>query len=338
MFTKQKTDWSLLAKFLAGEAGEKEKAAVEKWLGSRVENRELFNKLRSEWKIMDKMNRQFDVDSAWNKLHGRITAQGSLSGNETDNRMAFQPRISWRQTFRIAASMLLLVALAIGLSVAVGRSQKVSVTTADNERLRVITLPDGSTVTMNANTSLSYTKSFRHNTRDVKLSGEAFFNVTPDKTRPFIIHTSQAGIRVVGTSFNVETKGRSNGVEVYVSTGIVKLYQIENENNNILLHPGELGTCISNTIGSKKTSNENSIAWKTGNLSFQGTRLSEAVEFINKIYHVSIVCNDPDLDTTMLSGEYRCPDEPLDTIIQVLATQIRAGKVEKSDNKIYLSK
>ncbi len=71
MFTKSKTDWSLLAKYLAGETNEKEKAAVEKWLGQSAENRAEFGKLRSEWKIMESM-KQFDVDNAWKKLHGRI--------------------------------------------------------------------------------------------------------------------------------------------------------------------------------------------------------------------------------------------------------------------------
>ncbi len=193
-------------------------------------------------------------------------------------------RMSWGTPLRIAASLLLLIALGASIAIAVGRYQKVTITTSANERLKNVTLPDGSTVTMNCNTTLSYMKHFRGNTRNVELTGEAFFEVTPDKSRPFIIQADEAAIRVVGTSFNVDTKGSSSTVEVYVSTGIVEVYKPESRNNSVFLHPGEMGTVSKNIINSKKASNENAIAWKTGRMDFRDIPLSEAVEMLNKMY------------------------------------------------------
>ncbi len=169
MFTKSKTDWGLLAKYLAGETNEKEKAAVEKWLGQSAENRAEFGKLRSDWKIMESM-KQFDVDNAWKKLHGRILENEEPVLSDSGKSADMHRRISWGTPLRIAASLLLLIALGASVAIAVGRFQKVTVTTSANERLKNVTLPDGSTVTMNSNTTLSYMKHFRRNTRNVNIN------------------------------------------------------------------------------------------------------------------------------------------------------------------------
>jgi transmembrane sensor len=336
MFTKSKTDWGLLAKHLAGEANDKEKAAVEKWLGQSAENRAEFGKLRSEWKIMESM-KQFDVDNAWKKLHGRILDNVEPVLSDSGKGVDLHQRRSWGTPLRIAASLLLLIALGASIAIAVGRYQKVTITSSANERLKSVTLPDGSTVTMNSSTTLSYMKHFRRNARNVTLTGEAFFEVTPDKSRPFIINTDGAAIRVVGTSFNVDTEGSSSSVEVYVSTGIVEVYKPKSRNNSVFLHPGELGTVSKNIINSKKASNENAIAWKTGRMDFRDIPLSEAVEILNNMYDVNIILKAQGLASIRTVGEYRYPEEPLDTILRVFCQQ-NLLKIEKSDNKIYLSK
>jgi transmembrane sensor len=336
MFTKSLTDWGLLAKYLAGEANEKEKAAVEKWLDQSAENRAEFGKLRSDWKIMESM-KQFDVDNAWKKLHGRIVDNEEPILSDNGKSVDLHQRMSWGTPLRIAASLLLLIALGASIAIAVGRFQKVTITASAYERLKSVTLPDGTTVTMNSNTTLSYMKHFHGNTRNVTLAGEAFFEVTPDKSRPFIIQTDNAAIRVVGTSFNVDTKGSSSTVEVYVSTGIVEVYKPESRNNGVFLHPGELGTVSKNIINSKKVSNENAIAWKTGRMDFRDIPLSEAVEMLNKMYDVNIILKAQGLASIRTVGEYRYPEEPLDTILRVFCQQ-NLLRIEKSDNKIYLSK
>jgi transmembrane sensor len=336
MFTKSNTDWSLLAKYLAGETNEKEKAAVEKWLGRSAKNRAEFGKLRSDWKIMESM-KQFDVDNAWNKLRGRII-ENEEPVLEDSGKSTFVPRrTSWGTAFRIAASLLLLVALGVSIAIATGRFRKVTITTASNERLKSVTLPDGSTVTMNGSTTLSYTKHFNGKTRNVTLAGEAFFEVTPDKSKPFIIHTDEAAIRVVGTSFNVDTRAYNSEVEVYVSTGIVEVYKPESTNNSVFLHPGEIAAVSGNIINSKIAINENALAWKTGKMDFRDIPWSDAVAMLNKMYNVNIILREPGLSSIKTTGEYRYPEEPLDTILRILCQQSTL-RIDKSDNKIYLSK
>ncbi len=336
MFTRNKINWSLLAKYLAGETNQKEITAVEKWLALSAKNRAEFGKLRSDWKIMESM-KQFDVDNAWKKLHGRILENEEPVLTSHMKGVEMKGHIAWRIPLRIAASLLILVALGISIVIAVGRYQKVTITTSANDKLKTVTLPDGSTVTMNSRTTLSYMKHFKGNTRDVELSGEAFFEVTPDRSKPFVIQADEAAIKVVGTSFNVDTKSSPSTVEVYVASGIVEVYKPESKNNSVFLHPGEMGTVSKNIIHSKKASNENAIAWKTGRMDFRDIPLSQAVEMLNKMYRVNIICNEPGLVNTKVGGRYQYPDEPLDTILTILCQQ-NFLKIEKSGDKIYLSK
>ena len=82
-------------------------------------------------------------------------------------------------------------------------------------------MPDGSVITVNKNSTLSYPSEFKGKTREVALNGEAFFKVTPNKEKPFIIHVNDVTVRVVGTSFNIRSeKGKT---EVIVETGIVQV-------------------------------------------------------------------------------------------------------------------
>ena len=83
----------------------------------------------------------------------------------------------------------------------------------------VITLPDGTTVKLNANTRIEYPQHFSAGTREVRLSGEAFFEVTKDTLHPFRIETINAAVEVLGTSFNVSAYPGAERVEVNVETG-----------------------------------------------------------------------------------------------------------------------
>jgi len=332
MFSKNKTDWSLLAKSLAGETNEMEIKAITEWLSKSPENRALYKQIKSDWKRMDTMNKQFNVDNAWNKLHNRIvTNEGPAITNDSVRRI--HPYQFLLTPVRIAASIMLLAILGTSVVFFANRIQKVNVTANINERGKSIILPDGSSVYLNANSSISYSKHFIKRSREVKLEGEAFFEVSPNKSKPFRIFANNACITVLGTSFNVNASGNDNQVSVYVSTGIVELSEADAINNGMLLKPGDMGLLNYRKITAMKAENENCIAWKTGSLSFRDTKLLEVTSLLNDIYHVKIVLREAGLDTTRINGDYR--NDPLDDILKVICKQTHLT-VEKSDDMIYL--
>jgi transmembrane sensor len=335
MFLKNKTDWSLLAKSIAGETNEKEMQAVMQWLDNSPENRALYNELKSDWKIMEAMKTQFNVDNAWNKLHHRIV-ESEESPVVLPGQVRKVPSYRFFLTpVRIAASIILLALLGTSVLFLTNKLQKINVSANISERGKNIVLPDGSTVYLNGNSSISYSKSFGKKSREVKLQGEAFFEVSPDKAKPFSIYANKACIKVLGTSFNVNARQSDHQVSVYVATGIVELSEADNAKNSVTLRPGNIGLLDYQSVTAIKAESENCIAWKTGSLSFRDTKLSEVTTLLSDIYHVKIVLGASGLDTTRINGDYQ--NDPLDEILQVICKQTHLT-VEKSDDMIYLSR
>ena len=109
-------------------------------------------------------------------------------------------------------------------------------------------MPDGSTIFLNRNSEFSYRSNFGDRSRNVILTGEAFFEIAPDASKPFIIDAGNARVRVVGTSFNVITSNSESAVEVFVKTGKVMLSS-NSGSESIALDPGYIGTMDSEISG-----------------------------------------------------------------------------------------
>ena len=142
-------------------------------------------------------------------------------------------------------------------------SRKITATTGNDEKNLRVTLPDGSSVILNRNTRLSYRSNFGRSGRNVSLDGEAFFEITPDKSNAFTVDAGKAMIKVLGTSFNVITNNDESAVEVFVETGHVMLYD-ESGSQNIMLDPGFVGTLSQKSSKKKLNDNPNYMAWNKG--------------------------------------------------------------------------
>ena len=102
-----------------------------------------------------------------------------------------------------------------------------------------INLPDGSKVWLNGDSKITYAEDFRNKTREVHLSGEAFFDVAKDKTKPFIIHTRTIKLKVLGTSFNVRSYDNEKETETALVHGSVEVTLRNRPDQKILLKPGD---------------------------------------------------------------------------------------------------
>ena len=334
MFSKNKTDWNLLAKYLAGEAGEKEVREVMDWAGENPDNQALYNEIKSDWKKMDMMNKRFDVDNAWNKLQNRILDQREIVLPD-EIRKSQKSVNRFPALLRIAASLLLLATIGAVLIYITGQTRTVSMVTSYDEKGKEVSLPDGSVVILNSTSSVSYSKQFGKKHREIALKGEAYFEVTPDKSKPFVIYANNAQIKVLGTSFNVDANDAKDKVEVYVTSGVVELSEMTNLNNRVLLHPGNIGMINNRNVSLTSNGDVNCLAWKTGDLTFNGTRLNDVAAVLNEIYNVRIVIREPGIDTTRIEGSYQ--NDPLDHILRVICTQNHLN-IAKSDDTIYLSR
>jgi len=277
-------DWEELASALSGEKGERSEL-VDKFM-AEDDNRtgELWNKLNG---MND--NREINVNNAWDKVSARITEQVSLPGKSPARVFSLRP-----QLMRIAATVLVLLSLGIASVYVVTRNRMIVVATSDSQKNVEVNLPDGSTVVLNRNTEFSYRSKFSKSSRNVTLTGEAFFEITPDPDKPFIVDAGKASVKVVGTTFNIITSNNDSAVEVYVESGKVLLSD-DSGNRSIMLDPGYVGTMAGGSSGKSVNENPNYMSWKTGVLVYKGETLDVVFRDLKRVYNMDIIADDPEI-------------------------------------------
>lgn len=320
-------EWEQLASILSGENGEQS---------------DLLNRFMAEdnknsgkmWKDLKNANNQdvIDVDKAWNNVQSRLMENAPEAS-------VIPFRISFFRTtfFRIAAVALVLLSIgsvALYMNSEGLLSKKITVLAGNDQKNVLVALPDGSKIYLNRNSEFSYRKNFGVRGRDVKLTGEAFFEIAPDKSKPFIIDAGKASIKVVGTSFNVITNNMQSAVEVFVETG--KVLVSDNTNSQtIQLEPGFIGTMNSEISAKTLNNNPNYLSWKTGFLFYNGQKLSVVFNDLKRVYNMDIVADDP----LILDNPWRSPIDNVDeeTIIRLICTSFNLSYV-RDGNVYHLSK
>ncbi len=332
-------NWDLLAKQLAGETDEQERKEISGWLETSESHLVLYDEVRDFWNKINSIKEmnQFDVNNGWEKLHNRINNSSGIS--DGIRKREGNGRISWFSAplLRIAAAIALAVMMGIGSYFAVSGIQKRSLITvasaANDDRARV-TLPDGSLVFLNANTRISYSKKFNSGLREVKLDGEAYFDVTHDPGRPFIVYARKAGIKVLGTSFNVQAIRSSGKVEVFVESGKVQLFETENTGNAITIEPGFIGSMEDEIVDKTLNSDANYLAWKTKKLTFSNTDMAKAAKGIQDVFKVKVVFSNPGMMQCKI--ESRFENESLENVLDAVCTTFNWEWKRKGD-KVTLS-
>ena len=192
----------------------------------------------------------------------------------------------------------------------------------------IIPLPDGSSVKLNSGSKLVYPQLFEGNTREVILEGEAFFEVSEDPERPFMIRTGDLITTVLGTTFNIRFYPEEPQIKVAVASGKVRVEKAENKST-----PQEdaddkaAAVLTTNLLASYNQANSqikvesresiaDLIAWKEGVLKFSGTRFSEVVKTLEKWYGVKINVENERLGDCVIFGEFK--NESLMRVMQTL--------------------
>lgn len=329
-------DWELIAKSIYDENAEPtttEPITVK--LDSFLDEKER----KQIHEISDKVDLYFDLkkykaEDAWGKVESRIHNQSSAKQARFRNFIS-SPFI------RIAAALIFAALLLVsGYEVFFNPSAKSNLRelSASSQVVNTFTLPDGTLVSLNSNTKLKYPKKFGRSTREVTIEGEAFFEVKPNKNKPFIIHAGNAQIKVLGTSFNVNAYPESKLVEVTVETGRVQVLNKTDKSvqtNELILTPGDKGTLIYESNSLRKTLNQNPnfLAWKTHNLIFKATSLDEVIQDLAKVYQVDIRIADSNLNKLLLTAQFN--NYSLDFILEVIETTFKI-ETQKVDGQYIL--
>jgi ferric-dicitrate binding protein FerR (iron transport regulator) len=298
----------LLVKYLLGEATTEEQALVTDWIEASAANRKHFEHFELIWSKSKQLATQSTVDesAAWERFKQRIETPATHTAKTIE---LPRPSFAWSR----AASILLVVAVGSLLTWFLANREPNLITLQSGNQVLIDTLPDGSVITLNKESTLSYPAEFDGDTRSIALNGEAFFNVTPDKDKPFIITVNDVTVKVVGTSFNV--KNTDEKTEVIVETGIVAVKKKENE---VSVNPNEKAIVLKSAEAPIKENNDDALYnyYRTKEFVCNATPLWRLVDVLNDAYGVNIVISNPRLKNLELTTTFR--NEPIENILAVV--------------------
>ncbi len=301
----------LLAKYLAGETTDRENQELEAWLNRSEENRKV---LEASKKMLEKTDiyfrlQQFNTDGAWENVR-----RGSAVLPRKTIGLRYFGRERRASLYKYAALIVLAIFLG-SLAYYLGFQNRGAVfhqeiVTVQRQVLQSYVLPDGSTVTLNSNSKLTFPRKFKGERREVSIEGEAFFDVVRNPEKPFIIHAGNAQVKVLGTSFSVSAYPGNDRVEVIVETGKVQVIQTNADlpasENAIFLVPGEKGTVYAQNKTPEKAVNTdpNFLSWKTHDLVFDKVPLGDVIQCLEKTYHIDIQLMEPALNDLLYEGHF----------------------------------
>jgi transmembrane sensor len=316
-------EWEELASLLSGEKGEKSDL-----LGRFIADDSI--DAVKKWKELRNMNdeKEINVDKAWNNVFARMNE----NGQKTESGIA---RISFiRSSFmRVAAVALIVLSLGIAATYLLNPdifSRKITIASGTDQKNVEVALPDGSRIFLNRNSELTYHSNFGRKGRNVRLTGEAFFEIAPDVSKPFMIDAGNASVKVVGTSFNVITRNNNSAVEVFVKTGKVILSN-NSGSKSLALDPGYIGTMDSELSGKTLNDNPNYLSWKTGLLVYNGQKLDVVFSDLKRVYNMDIEVSDP----AILENTWTSPidNQPRETIIRLICASFNLSYTK--DGNVY---
>ncbi len=287
---------------------------------------ELEQDLQHLWDCTDDYGQAYepDVEAGLRSLRHKLS-------DEQQPSVARVRRLSPRMGLRYAAAVAVVLVAAVATYFYVNSTEApagewLSVTTG-TEETRVLVLPDGSEITLNANTTLAYRSDMAQaQQRLIELQGEAFFDVQRRPEQPFIISMDRAEVEVLGTSFNLRSYPGEDFTEVEVASGKVA-FRGRQSTKELVLQAEEAAVLNgAENLLKLAAPNLNRQAWRTNRLFFKDTQLSDAAPLIERYFNVEFqwakeAANCP------LTGDWQ--SESIDEVIELIEalTSLQVRKI-----------
>lgn len=262
---------------------------MEAWLSDSKDNRREASAVERAWELSQDYQPDFqpDVEAGLKKLKIRI------AGEHNPKVVPMPHRRRW---LHLVASILIILGAIWMVRHFSTPDRGLRYANTLEGQTHLVHLDDGSSVYLNQNSSLQFPGRFDGPERKVIFSGEAFFEITPDQQRPFIIETQDAEIKVLGTSFNVRAYPSENYTEVVVKTGEVAFIPGPLEQPIVLKARQKAGfDHQSDKIRPKTNSSLEEIAWRTPHFDFRNVKVGYMLERLEKEYEIKFHISDPKL-------------------------------------------
>lgn len=344
--------WSRIVDYVAGRASTDERAALEEAAARDEALRAAIEEARLAWersaRVLHTTVDSATVDRAWSRLEQAMRASGAerpaaprvIPFRDRLPRTARHPRRSWRRIAALAAVAML--AIALGVTWTLSRNRGAApvameqLATAAGERLP-LTLEDGTEIVLAPGSRLAVPVHFTGDTREVTLTGRAYFHVRHDATRPFLVHARGVETRVLGTEFSVDAYPGDGTVEVMVRSGGVAVRRVSSDaRDGVVLTRGQ--RALVDSAGPVRVESgvdtDARLSWTSGRLVFDRAPLSEVLTEVEHWYGLTVELRDPALGSRRLTATFQ--RESPDAVMQIIATLVDA-RVARSGSTIILA-
>jgi transmembrane sensor len=336
---------NIVLTFFEGQATPLQKKLIEEWL-SNPENQAQYCGWLREWELSHKQYLP-NIDSAWEDLRQRMEntsdnaekepATELITRKKTDTSFPKTKYIIWKWIGIAATLALLLVSTFLFFGDTVFYE---SYQTQFGE-VKTFSLPDGSKVTLNANSSLEWSKfSFGKGQREVFLKGEALFSITHtlDKQRFIVKLPQQIEVEVLGTEFAVYAREKKSKVALHA--GQVKLNMLqENKPNSLLMKKGDVVTI--DTQGrvelKEKQETQTHFSWKEHRFVFNDTPLEDVSALLKENFDTEVRIVNKKLAKRSISGTFTAKnaEEMLSVLSEMLEVKIEQQQIGR-EKKIFI--
>ena len=284
----------LLPRYCEGNVSAEEREKVEKWIRQSEEHYKIARQIQLIYlasdtiSVMDRVN----TDNALSKVDNRIF------------RSQLKALFIWGQ--RVAAILFIPLLVAYLLQVLIPEKQDIRMLEVRTNpgMTTSLTLPDGTKVNLNSESSLVYPESFEGEFRSVRLEGEAFFEVVKNPEKRFVVTTPHnASVEVWGTSFNMEAFRWDSIVSTTLISGKVAFIS---KSGQVDIKPGEklVYNIQTNRSDIYQTSGEAEISWKDGMIIFKKTPFEEALHMLTKRFNVDFVVSNNKYVKDFFTGSF----------------------------------
>jgi len=329
----------IIIKYLAGEISPIEKKELTEWLAETPENQAQMDTWKRIWKDSEMEVDKFspDVGAAWSKVSQSMDQMSSIREAVLEPQIK---QVSLTNFILRIAAILLIGSTIVWTAYEISQEAQPGIAwiakiTGQGQRSE-IQLADGSTIYLNKNSQLDYPESFRDDVREVRLKGEAYFEIAPNPEKPFIITTANTRTQVVGTSFNIKARPDEDHVTVSVISGQVLFSEQTNEGNEVSLTKGFRGiySGAGQDLRREEYYNPNFMAWQTGILEFDQTPLAEAAETLSEYYGQSFILQGDNFGRCRITSTF--DNQPLLEVLEIIELVLEA-KVDNQGDQIIIT-
>ncbi len=315
---------ALIGKYFDFEASPEEISILEDWVKQDKEHAAIFKSYRKSLELLHAQNIEntFSTGAEWQAFQNNINTHIiPLEPQKRNNKTVW---------FSIAASLLILVVFSVTY-LWISHSTNTEATQANT---LAVVLKDQSKIVLNHHSKIEYKRDFNEEERRLSLSGDAFFEVSPNKNKPFIVEVGALEVKVLGTAFYIDSENNNENIEVYVKHGKVSV--TDKTGISVVLEKGEKASYKNNSLKEQKIKNINFDAWNTKTLIFEQTPLESVIETINKTYHTQLVIEDEALKTIPLTAAYQ--NKSLKSVLTILSESLDIAYVKKGDKTVVVNK